>query len=165
MIDALFRVIIDQDDVVRFTVGSVRVEPNAPSVIPAKVTFSIDLRHPDADLLNVFSNYVQKTCQEYSGPCKTTVVSLVDAPPLIFPEPIREAIRRTSEKLGIPSIELASAAGHDSRNLHYQCPTGMIFVPCKNGISHNEAEATRPDDLADGTRVLVEVVHQLACKS
>ena len=59
-------------------------------------------------------------------------------------------------------MDIFSGAGHDARQLAYVCPTGMIFVPCERGISHNEAENAKPSDLADGTRVLLEVVLELA---
>ena len=64
--------------------------------------------------------------------------------------------------LGQNTNHLPSAAGHDARHLHYLCPTGMVFVPCAGGISHNEAESADPHDLYDGTRVLAETLATLA---
>jgi N-carbamoyl-L-amino-acid hydrolase len=57
---------------------------------------------------------------------------------------------------------MPSGAGHDSRYLHYWCPTGMIFIPCKDGISHNEAESAAKEDIAVGTRVLAEAAYSFA---
>jgi N-carbamoyl-L-amino-acid hydrolase len=59
-------------------------------------------------------------------------------------------------------MEIYSAAGHDSRQLHYVCPTGMIFIPCRGGISHNPAEWAEPAHIAAGAKVLANVVWQLA---
>ena len=59
-------------------------------------------------------------------------------------------------------MDIFSGAGHDARQLHYLCPTGMIFVPCERGISHNEAENAKPSDLAAGARVLLDVLLELA---
>ena len=59
-------------------------------------------------------------------------------------------------------MDISSGAGHDARYLHYVCPTGMIFIPCARGISHNEAESIEPDHAADGARVLAEVAFRLA---
>jgi beta-ureidopropionase / N-carbamoyl-L-amino-acid hydrolase len=59
-------------------------------------------------------------------------------------------------------MEISSGAGHDARYLHYVCPTAMIFIPCKDGISHNEAESAAPDDVAAGTRVLAEATFSIA---
>ncbi len=75
---------------------------------------------------------------------------------------MRDRIRRAAAALGLPSLDLLSAAGHDARQMHAVTPTGMIFVPCRGGISHNEAEWAEPADLAAGTRVLAEVLVELA---
>ena len=61
-----------------------------------------------------------------------------------------------------PGWKSRPGAGHDARYLHYICPTGMIFIPCKNGISHNETESMLETDAADGTRLLAEAVFALA---
>jgi N-carbamoyl-L-amino-acid hydrolase len=75
---------------------------------------------------------------------------------------MRELIRRHALEQGISCMDILSSAGHDARYLHAVCPTAMIFVPCKGGISHNEAESATPQDLADGARVLVETLVDLA---
>ena len=67
-----------------------------------------------------------------------------------------------SNALGISNMEIASGAGHDARYLHYICPTAMIFIPCKAGISHNEAECIEKEHAVAGARVLAEVVLDLA---
>lgn len=162
MIAALHRAIVDADDVVRFTVGRIAVEPNAPSVVPARAEFSIDLRHPDAAMLDGFGAAVEEICRANAGPCAVTVTRLVDAAPLTFPQAMQDATRDVADRLGLDPMALPSAAGHDARNLHMVCPSGMIFVPCAGGISHNEAEATLPQDLAAGARVLAELLVQLA---
>jgi beta-ureidopropionase / N-carbamoyl-L-amino-acid hydrolase len=59
-------------------------------------------------------------------------------------------------------MDIPSGAGHDARYLHYLCPTGMIFIPCKGGISHNEAESVLERHAADGARILAEVAFALA---
>lgn len=64
--------------------------------------------------------------------------------------------------LGIATIDIVSSAGHDARFLHAVCPTGMIFVPCKDGISHNPLESANADDPVAGTRVLVDTLIELA---
>ena len=71
-------------------------------------------------------------------------------------------IEAAVEKLGLPSLYLRSFAGHDARYIANISPAGMIFVPCENGISHNERENAKPEDLAAGARVLAEVLVKLA---
>jgi N-carbamoyl-L-amino-acid hydrolase len=165
MIDTLHREIVDENDVVRFTVGRINVEPNAPSVVPAKVTFSVDLRHPGAEALNGFGHQLERTCRNLAAPCTAEIEPLVDAAPLTFASELRGLIRSTADSLAMPLIELPSAAGHDARNLNMVCPTAMIFVPCKDGISHNEAESVLITDIVAGTKVFVEVIAQLAAHS
>ena len=84
---------------------------------------------------------------------------------LQFPEEIRSKISETAEKLGISSMPILSLAGHDARPLHYHCPSGMIFAPCENGISHHEAENAKPSDLAAATRVLAATIAGMAATS
>ncbi|MGI9336551.1 MAG: M20/M25/M40 family metallo-hydrolase, partial [Gammaproteobacteria bacterium] len=69
-----------------------------------------------------------------------------------------ELIRASAYKLGIPSRDMHSGAGHDACHLAKAAPTGMIFVPCKDGISHNERESARPEDLAAGCDVLMQAM-------
>ena len=101
-------------------------------------------------------------CAKHAGPCVVSVTELTTAMSLEFPASMRTAIRAAADRCGLPALDILSAAGHDARFLHGVCPAGMIFVPCKDGVSHNEAESATPDDLAAGTRVLAEVLVALA---
>lgn len=162
MVKALQDALWDRDDVTRFTVGQFMVTPNAPSVVPAKVMFSIDLRHPDAAQLQRLGDAVPEICAKASDRCKVTVTELLHDPPLEFPPTIRELIGRVADRLDIPWMNIPSGAGHDARYLHYICPTGMIFIPCKDGVSHNEAESILSSHATAGTRVLAEAAFELA---
>ena len=141
-------------EAVKFTVGMFRVSPNAPSVIPSEVLFSIDLRHPDWPTLKRLGDATAAVCEAHRGPCAVTVTEISTAESLEFPPDIRACIAGAAEELGIASVPILSLAGHDARQLHYHCPTGMIFSPCEAGISHHEAENCKPADLAAVTRVL-----------
>lgn len=158
IIAALHALTCDEADLVRFTVGRLTVEPNAPSVVPARAAFSIDLRHPDSATLDGLAEECVALCHARAPPCDVVVERLIHAPSLSFPAAITDLIARVASALSLPAMELPSAAGHDARYLHYVCPTGMIFVPCKGGISHSEAESAKPGDLAAGARVLAEVL-------
>ncbi len=152
----------DPEDLVKFTVGRLDVRPNAPSVVPARVQFSIDLRHPDSGVLLALGDRVAGLCADHAGPCGVDVVELSSAMSLVFPDRMRELIRRHALLQKIQTIDILSSAGHDARYLHTVCPAGMIFVPCRGGISHNEAEWADPEHLADGTRVLTQSLVELA---
>jgi N-carbamoyl-L-amino-acid hydrolase len=105
---------------------------------------------------------IPHVCEAARGKCEVIVTPLLYEPPLEFPAGIRTRVREAAARLGYPSTELPSPAGHDSRYLHYVCPTGMIFIPCKDGISHNEAESITASDAEAGARVLVDVAWALA---
>ena len=162
MIHALAAALHDPEDVVKFTVGKLDVLPNAPSVIAGAATFSIDLRHPDSGVLKALGDRIPAICADHAGPCTVAIVELTNAMSLDFPQCVRHLVRKCATRLDIPTMDIYSAAGHDARYLHGICPAGMIFVPCKDGISHNEAESARSEDLASGARVLAEVIVELA---
>lgn len=162
MIQALAREMRDPADVVKFTVGRLEIRPNAPSVVAGGAIFSIDLRHPVEDTLRTLGDRVAPICDTHAAPCTAKVEELVTAMPLEFPAQIRDQIRAAAARVELRTMELPSAAGHDARYLHAVCPSGMIFVPCKDGISHNEAESATPEDLYDGVRVLAETLVALS---
>lgn len=158
MVQALDRHCFDPLDITRFTVGMFRVEPNAPSVISAKVVFSIDIRHALSDRLIELGDAVAPLCSAHAGPCEVKVEDLSTALSLEFPESIRSDIEAAAIRLGLSHMRLLSAAGHDARYLNEHCETGMIFIPCLKGVSHHESESATAKDLAAGARVLAEVV-------
>lgn len=162
MVQRLHRMCAAVDPQVMFTVGRLVAEPNAPSVVAGKVTFSIDLRHPDQPTLERLGDAIPEACEAARGPCAVRVTELVNAPSLEFPAAMRDRIRRIARELVLPSFDLPSLAGHDARQLHRVAPSGMIFIPCRGGISHNEAEWAEPAHLAAGTRVLAAMLAELA---
>jgi N-carbamoyl-L-amino-acid hydrolase len=162
MIAALDAAMRDGDDVVKFTVGRLNVMPNAPSVVAGTAVFSIDLRHVDSAILAALGDRITGICAAQAGRCSVDVAELTRASSLTFPESMTRLVRESAASLGVPAMDIYSAAGHDARFLHAVCPTGMIFVPCKEGISHNARESATPEDLAAGTRVLVDVLMKLA---
>lgn len=162
IVRALHESLWDDEDVVRLTVGMLTVSPNVPSVVPARVVFSIDLRHPAAAKLRELGDKIGRICQNAAGRCAVAVHELLHEPPLEFPLVMRETIRSVAIALQVSCMDIPSGAGHDARYLHYLCPTGMIFIPCKGGISHHEAESIREHHAADGARILAEVAFVLA---
>jgi N-carbamoyl-L-amino-acid hydrolase len=162
MVQALAAEFHDVEDVVKFTVGRFEVLPNAPSVVARRAIFSIDLRHPDSATLRAMSARVEPICVAHRGPCGVRVLRLSAADSLHFPETLRARIRAIAQRLDIPHRDLPSAAGHDARYLHAVAPSAMLFVPCHLGITHNEAESAAPGDLAAGTRVLADLLMELA---
>lgn len=151
---------IDSD--VRFTVGMLQIEPNVPSVVAARVLFSVDLRHPDSEVLAELAARVDEVCRREATMCDVETWQIAAARSLHFDARVVDTIEAAADRLGLASLRIFSGAGHDARQLHAVCPTGMIFVPCAGGVSHNEAESATPSDLAAGTRVLVDTLIELA---
>jgi N-carbamoyl-L-amino-acid hydrolase len=146
----------------KLTVGLFEVTPNAPSVVPAGVLFSIDLRHPDNAVVDDLDIRIRELIESLRGPCRVEFKQIQHSPSLQFNPRIRARIAATADAIGIAHQDIYSAAGHDARQLHYVCPTGMLFVPCRDGVSHNPAEWAEPSDLTAGARVLADTVWHLA---
>ena len=150
------------DDDVRFTIGLIHLQPNVPSVIASEALFSIDIRHPNSEFLEKLARDVDIICRDQLVSCEVETWRIAEAESIAFPNEITDLIEKASNRLDIPNMRIFSGAGHDARQLHFVCPTGMIFIPCEKGISHNEAENVNSRDLAAGTRVLSEVLIELA---
>ncbi|WP_425404772.1 M20 family metallo-hydrolase [Hwanghaeella sp.] len=154
----------DEADAMRFTVGRFIAKPGAPNTVPSHVVFTIDLRHPENSEIERMSNLIECLPGEVSARrrCRAKVTRLSDSPVTPFSDDIVGLIDSKRRDLELPGRRMPSGAGHDAMYIPPLAPTGMIFVPCVDGISHNEAEDALPHDLADGTRVLVDCLAELA---
>ena len=161
MASALHAEIGTVDADIKFTIGRVTVEPNAPSVVPSRVTFSIDLRYPDNAVLDTAGARVVAICESHAPPCAVTVKPLVDAPSNEFDPQLRERIARAARAQDFPAMPILSAAGHDARHLAKVCPSAMIFIPCRDGASHVEHEWSEPAHVAAGAAVLAQVMTEI----
>jgi N-carbamoyl-L-amino-acid hydrolase len=161
MVRALRDLMLDATDTVRFTVGRFEVHPNSPNTVPGRVLFTVDFRHPDREVLARLGGEVAAVCRAHAGGCGVDVVETLNSPPTAFDHRIGELIQAAAERQGLSHMRIVSGATHDAKHMAGLCPTGMIFVPCERGISHNEAERASAADLAAGARVLAEVVMRL----
>ncbi|MBM3342501.1 MAG: Zn-dependent hydrolase [Betaproteobacteria bacterium] len=148
----------------RATVGHMRVEPNSRNVIPGTVHFSVDLRAPTDAQLSAMETQVREAAARECAARKLehTMVQTVYFPPTPFAKVCKNAVRSAAQRYGYPHRELVSGAGHDAIYLASVCPAGMIFVPCKDGISHNEIEDARPEHITAGCNVLLQAVMEMA---
>jgi len=105
---------------------------------------------------------IERLVVEKTQPCTATLEKIGNMPPTHFDPRVIGLVRDTAQGLGLRHMDMPSGAGHDAMHIARLCPAGMIFVPCERGISHNEIENATPQDLAAGTRVLVEVLETLA---
>lgn len=144
----------------RGTVGFVQVFPNSRNVIPGAVKFSIDLRDVTRELHDRMDaelrESVDRTARETGLPIELREVSYY--PPIAFHERCVGAVRRAAERLGYPHLPAISGPGHDAIHLARVAPAGMIFIPCKDGLSHNELEHAEPAHVEAGANVLLQAV-------
>jgi beta-ureidopropionase / N-carbamoyl-L-amino-acid hydrolase len=162
IITALERLMLDDTDTVRFTVGHVEVAPNSPNTIAARAVFTIDLRHPDALTLASLGDQVEAVCRSHAKGCEVNVRETLRSEPAVFSPAIVSSVAAAAHRLGLPHTEIASGATHDAKFMAGRCSTGMIFIPCRDGLSHVEEEEARPEHMAAGTRVLAEILVELA---
>jgi N-carbamoyl-L-amino-acid hydrolase len=148
----------------RGTVGMVQVFPNSRNVIPGRVKFSIDLRNVSDELLNTMHGeieaFVERTRRETGLGIELERVSYY--PPCPFHPDCVDAVRAATARLGYSTMDVVSGAGHDAIYVARLAPAGMIFVPCKDGISHNEIEDAQPAHLEAGCNVLLHAMLERA---
>ncbi|WP_298212828.1 Zn-dependent hydrolase [Acidovorax sp.] len=148
----------------RGTVGMVQVFPNSRNVIPGRVKFSIDLRNSTDTLVDQMAQEVKtfaaQVAQEHGVDVKIEMVSSYPAQ-LFHPECV-DAVGRAAKKLGYSHMPAVSGAGHDAVYMAKLAPSGMIFIPCKDGISHNEIEDAKPEHIEAGCNVLLHAMLERA---
>ena len=148
----------------RGTVGSVQVYPNSRNVVPGEVTFSIDMRNTSDELVTGMDSALREfisSISERSG-LQIELTEVSHYPAASFDRDCQAAISQAAATLNYPQREIVSGAGHDAVYMSYLVPTGMIFIPCKDGISHNEAEYAAPEHVTAGANVLLQVMLQYA---
>ena len=148
----------------RGTVGMVQVHPNSRNVIPGQVKFSIDLRNASDALVETMADevkaYAAKLSQDTGLQIGIEMVS--QYPAQVFHPDCVQAVARAAQKLGYSNMPAVSGAGHDAVYMARLAPSGMIFIPCKDGISHNEIEDAKPEHIEAGCNVLLHAMLERA---
>jgi len=146
------------------TVGRIDLHPNLVNVVAASATFTVDLRNTDEETLQDserrFHEFLTATA-EAEG-CTVETRSLARFEPVLFDPAVVELVESTATALGHSVKRMPSGAGHDAQMLARVCPSAMVFTPSVNGISHNPAEYTSPEDLLAGANVMMHTMLQLA---
>ncbi|MFD2139641.1 Zn-dependent hydrolase [Ancylobacter oerskovii] len=141
------------------TVGEIGVSDASRNVVPGEVRMTLDLRHPESAVLAAMEAAIEAAL---AGPdlaaTPVRLARLWDSPPVAFDAGCIAAIREGAAAAGYPAREIVSGAGHDSVYVARVAPTAMIFVPCKEGLSHNPAESATPADCAAGAQTLLNAV-------
>ncbi len=142
------------------TVGRLELTPNLVNVVANSATLTVDLRNTDEAELQRAEALLAARVDELAAAESVTVTrrTLARFEPVQFAEGMVASVAATAARLGYSTLRMPSGAGHDAQMLARVCPSAMIFVPSANGLSHNIAEYTAPDDLARGANVLLHVL-------
>ncbi|HEX6422486.1 MAG TPA: Zn-dependent hydrolase [Acidimicrobiales bacterium] len=146
------------------TVGRLDLHPDLVNVVAARATMTVDLRNTDDAVLAEAERRLRAHVAEVGGAegIEASWRRLARFEPVPFDPTIVDLVERIADKHGHSVMRLPSGAGHDAQMLARVCPTGMVFVPSRGGISHNPAEHTDPEHLAAGAQVLADVLVDLA---
>lgn len=146
------------------TVGMIQSEPNSRNVIPGRVFLTVDFRHPDQAQLDSMDAALRKAVPEICArrAVEAEITQIFDTAPLYFDERCVSAVRNAAKKLGYSHRDVTSGAGHDAVHLGMVGPAAMVFTPCVDGISHNEAEDMTKEWAAAGGSVLLHAALELA---
>lgn len=145
-------------------IGHVDVYPNSRNIIPGKVVFTIDIRSPDLETLDEMQERIEDGIETVAEALDigASVEDVGHFDPVTFDETCVATVRRAAERLGYSHRDIVSGAGHDACWINRVAPTAMIFCPCVDGLSHNEAEEITPAWAKAGTDVLFHAVVETA---
>jgi beta-ureidopropionase / N-carbamoyl-L-amino-acid hydrolase len=146
------------------TIGEAVIANPSRNVIPGEIAFTMDMRSADAGKLDAIENGVRDAIKAIAAKRKVEVTfdKVWHKPPTHFNKEFVGAVESAAEALGYSHRRITSGAGHDACNLNNVMPTAMVFIPSKDGISHNELESSTQDDCAAGANVLMHTVLALA---
>ncbi|MGQ0510944.1 MAG: Zn-dependent hydrolase [Betaproteobacteria bacterium] len=151
-------------DNARGTVGFMQVKPNSRNVVPGEVRMTVDLRNAKDATLTAMVEELRKCAMRVAAECRVEAKldEVVYFPPSEFTPELVASVREGARGLGYSHRDIVSGAAHDAVYMARIAPTAMVFIPCEGGISHNEIENARPEDIAAGCNVLLHAVMQRA---
>jgi N-carbamoyl-L-amino-acid hydrolase len=160
IIDLVDRMMRSRGEDGRGTVGQLQVLPNSRNVIPGEVRFAVEFRHPDEAEVDRLDAQFPREAGFIARDCGVALelTKLFRIPAQPFDPACVELVRQGAAKLGYSARDIVSGAGHDAVYVARHVPTAMIFTPCKDGLSHNEAESIQPEEAEAGCQVLFEAV-------
>ncbi len=148
----------------RATVGEFRIHPGSRNTVPGRVELTVDMRHPEADALEAMHRALSDACAEVAQ-ARGVDVALQQvwySEPVVFDPELVAAVRCGADALGYSHMDAVSGAGHDAVYVSRVAPTAMVFIPCEDGISHNETENIVPEHATAGANVLLHAVLETA---
>ncbi|QUY50770.1 Zn-dependent hydrolase [Serratia plymuthica] len=159
MVTAVNQIGLDFMPDARATVGMAQITPNSRNVVPGKVFFSVEFRHPQEAVLEQMEQRLLAAVAEVdAGTLSAHAERIFQYRPIRFDENCIDSVRQAAQALGYSHREMVSGAGHDACYLSRVAPTAMIFIPCVDGISHNELENISPAWATAGANVLLNAL-------
>ncbi|MBU3180832.1 allantoate deiminase [Clostridium psychrophilum] len=148
------------------TVGKIEVMPNIVNVVPGNSLFTLDIRHTDKNILVKFTDDIILKIKKIASKEKVeiNIDMWMDVDPVPMNKDIVKVVKNQCDKFGVNYKIMYSGAGHDSQIVAKFVPTAMLFVPSHNGISHSPEEYTLAKDLAEGVKILIHSIYELAYK-
>ncbi len=146
------------------TVGEAVIAAPSRNVIPGEIAFTVDIRSPDAETLEAIDRDLRGAIAEIAPKRRTAIAfdAIWKKPPTVFNPKLVDAVENATKALGYSHRRITSGAGHDACNLANVVPAAMVFVPCKDGVSHNELEDATQADCTAGANVLMHTVLAIA---
>lgn len=164
IVTAVIGVALDMGPPAVTTVGRIQVEPNLPSAVPDRATFTVDSRHPDPQALqeqHARQEELMRAVAQRRG-LEISWSTPLDLPPCLCDPAVLVALERAAREQGVPFLRMHSGAGHDTQNMARIAKVAMVFARSKDGRSHTPAEFTAVEDAIAAIRVLAATLHELA---
>ena len=151
-------------DYARGTVGFMQVLPNSRNVVPGAVRMTVDLRNAKDATLSRMADELKAAAARIAAGSRVAIEirEVVYFPPSQFDRRLVDSVAEAARSLGYSAREIVSGAAHDAVYMARVVPAAMVFIPCEGGISHNEIESARPEDVEAGCNVLLHAVLQRA---
>ena len=164
VIDAVNKVGLNNAPLACSTVGMINCYPNSRNVIPGEVFLTIDMRHPEDDVLSKMDAELRASIDSITESIglKQSLEQIFYYAPVPFDEGCVDAVRNAANLCGYPNRDIVAGAGHDACYMSQVAPASMVFVPCIDGISHNEVEDAKPEWITAGCNVLINAMLEKA---
>ena len=164
VVDLVNRIGLNHAPLACATVGMMQVHPNSRNVIPGRVFFTVDFRHPEDAVLAQMDAELREGVAKIAGAIglETQLEQIFYYAPIAFDAACVKSVRNAAERFGYPHRDIVSGAGHDACYLSKVAPTSMVFVPCVDGISHNEIEDATLEWIEAGANVLLHAMLERA---
>lgn len=145
------------------TIGYIVNAPNAFNVVSGEVKMGIDIRGIDWESIKrvdkKITEFIDKVCHKRE--LKYEMNSISKDVPIILDEKLKNTLKQTADEMGIAAMIMNSGAGHDAMKFADIAPTGMVFIPCKEGVSHNKDESIKFEDVVMGSKIIFEQLKKL----